>query len=64
MLSLIAASGALCVSCSTSLLGKVVPLAAGIENLFLVVAALSATVLLGSSDAYETDASAVSDRDD
>ena len=64
MLRLTGVSGALCVICSALGPGKVVPLAAGTEDLFLVVAALSATVLFGSSDAYGTEASAWSDRDE
>lgn len=43
-----------CVVCATLGLGKVVPLGHGLENLFLTVAALSATVLFSSTDAYET----------
>ncbi len=64
MLRLIGLSAMLCVVCAAFGLGKVVPLTAGVENIFLVLAALSGTVLFGTSDAYETEAPAISERDD
>jgi hypothetical protein len=63
MLRLVCLSALLCVVCATLGLGKIVPLTSGLENFFLALAALSATVLIGSCDAYETQ-SAAADADD
>ncbi len=63
MLRWIGWSALACVLCATLGLGKVVPLAPGVQNLFLMLAALSATVLFSSTDAYETQA-AGADPDD
>ncbi len=56
MLRLVGLSALLCVVCAALGLGKIVPLTSGLENFFLTVAALSATVSIGSYDAYETQA--------
>jgi len=63
MLRLVGLSALLCVGCATLGLGQVIPLTSGVENLFLTMAALSATVLVSSCDAYETQSAAV-DADD
>lgn len=56
MLRWVGLSAILCVLCAAVGLGKVVPLAPGVENFFLAMAALSGTVLFSSYDAYETQA--------
>ncbi len=63
MLRWIGFSALLCVLCAALGLGKVVPLTSAVENFFLAMAALSATVLFSSYDAYETQAVG-SDADD
>ncbi len=63
MLRWVGFSALLCVLCAAIGLGKIVTLTAGVENFFLAMAALSATVLFSSYDAYETQAIG-SDRDD
>ena len=54
MLRWIAMSAITCVGCAALGLGKVMPLASGVESFFLAMAALSGTILVGSYDAYET----------
>lgn len=56
MLRWVGLSALLCVVCAAVGLGKVVPLASGVESFFLAMAALSGTVLISSYDAYETQA--------
>lgn len=61
MLRWIAMSAVTCVGCAALGLGKVYPLASGVESFFLAMSALSGTILVGSYDAYETQGI---DRDD
>ena len=63
MLRWIGLSAGLCAVSSALGSGKVIHLTAGIEGCFLVVAALSAMVLISSYDAYETQGTAA-DSDD
>ncbi|WP_131115362.1 hypothetical protein [Lichenihabitans psoromatis] len=63
MLRFIGLLALLCVVCITLGMGKVVQLTSGVENFFLALAALSATVLISSYDAYETQ-SATTESDD
>ena len=64
MLRLMMALAALCVGSAAMGLGKVMPLPATTSGLCLAVFALSATLLIGSFEAYETEASRVVERDD
>ena len=64
MLRLMMALSALCVGSAAMGLGKVIPLPATTSGLCLAVFALSATLLIGSFEAYETEASRVVERDD
>lgn len=61
MLRWIAMSAVTCVGCAAIGLGKVYPLASGVESFFLAMSALSGTILVSSYDAYETQGI---DRDD
>ena len=54
MLRCVMFSALLCAMCSALGFGKVVALTSGVESFFLAMAALSATVLISSYDAYET----------
>lgn len=54
MLRCVMTSALLCALCSALGFGKVVPLTSGMASFFLAMAALSATVLISSYDAYET----------
>lgn len=64
MLRLMMALSALCVGSAAMGLGKIMPLPATTSGLCLAVFALSATLLIGSFEAYETEASRVVERDD
>ena len=64
MLRLIMALAALCVGSAAMGLGKVIPVPATTSGLCLAVFAISATLLIGSFEAYETQATRVVDRDD
>ena len=64
MLRLMMALSALCVVSAAMGLGKVMPLPATTSGLCLAVFALSATLLIGSFEAYETEASRVVERDE
>ena len=64
MLRLMMALSALCVGSAAMGLGKVVQLPATTSGLCLAVFALSGTLLIGSFEAYETEASRVVERDD
>ena len=54
MLRWIFSLSALCVVSAAMGFGKIVPLASSLEGLCLAVSALSATLLIGSFEAYET----------
>lgn len=56
MLRWVALSAFLSVAFACLGLGQVVPLAGSVQSFFLAMAALSATVLFSSYDAYETQA--------
>src|ERR1700760_4734712 len=53
MLRWVGSSALLCLVCVALGLGKVMPLLPGMAGLFLVMAALSATVLVGTCKAYD-----------
>ena len=63
MLSWILSLSALCAASAAVVFGHVVPMASPVSSLCLAVCALSATLLIGSFEAYETRAVKV-DRDD
>ncbi len=63
MLRCVGLSAFLCAFCMAIGFGKIVTVTSGVESFFLAMAALSATVLISSYDAYETQAG-VTDRDD
>lgn len=54
MLRCVTLSALLCALCAALGFGKLLPLTSGVESFFLAMAALSATVLISSYDAYET----------
>lgn len=54
MLRCVTFSALACALCSALGFGKVVALNSSVESFFLAMAALSATVLISSYDAYET----------
>ncbi len=64
MLRLMLALAALCAGSAAMGFGKVMPLPTTASGLCLAVFALSATLLIGSFEAYETQAGRVVDRDD
>ena len=64
MLRVLMALAALCVGSALMGFGKIVPLQSSASGLCLAIFALSATLLIGSVEAYETQARRVVDRDD